>query len=93
MEKPRFFTDFANRGLFRGFAGLDVTLGNGPAVFRILDKEDFDVLLVFRQAKDNATGGWLTDNFLDNRFPAENGFLEFVYGGRFVLFRKCFRNF
>ena len=48
MEKPRFFADFANGGLFRGFAGLNVAFRNRPTVFRILDEQDFDVFFVFR---------------------------------------------
>ena len=47
MEKPRFFTDFADGGLFSGFARFDVALRNGPAILGILNQEDFNVLLVF----------------------------------------------
>ena len=93
MEKPRFFAYFADGGLFGGFAWLDVAFGDGPAVFAVLDEEDFDVLFVFRQAKNNATGGRLADNFLDDRLSFEDGLLELVDGGRTILFRKSFRNF
>ena len=47
MEKPSFLTNFANSGLFRGFARFDMTLRNRPAVFRILNQEDFEVLFIF----------------------------------------------
>lgn len=38
MEKPRFFADFADGGLFGGFAGFDVALGDRPAVFAVLNQ-------------------------------------------------------
>lgn len=47
MEKPRFFADFTDGGLFGGFAWLDVALRDGPAILGILNQEDFDVLTVF----------------------------------------------
>ena len=37
VEKAGFFADFADGGLFGGFAGFDVAFGDGPAVFRILN--------------------------------------------------------
>ena len=93
MEKPRFFADFTDGGLFGGFAGLDVTFGDGPAVFAVLDEQDFDVFLVFREAKNDAAGGWFADNLLNDRLTTEDGFFKLVDGGRFILFRKGFRNF
>lgn len=93
MEKPRFFADFADGGLFGGFAGLNVALGDGPAVFAVLNQQNLDVFFVFREAKDDAAGGGFADNFLDNRLFAKDGFFELVDGGGAVLFRKSFRNF
>lgn len=93
VEKSRFFADFADGGLFGGFPRFDVALGDGPAVFAVLDEEDFDVLLVLGEAKNNAAGGWLADNLLDNRLFSKDGFLELVDWGGLVLFRKGFRNF
>ena len=93
MEKPRFFADFADGGLFGGFAGLNVALGDGPAVFAVLNQQDFDVFFVFGQAKNDAAGGRFADDFLDDRLFAKDGFLEFVDGRGTVLFRKSFRNF
>ena len=47
MEKPRFFADFADGGLFGCFAGFDVAFRNRPAILGILNQKDFDVPLVF----------------------------------------------
>ncbi len=37
MEKTRFLADFADGGLFGGFAGFDMTFGDSPAVFAVLN--------------------------------------------------------
>ena len=79
-------------GLFSGFARLDMSLRDSPAVFAVLNQEDFDVLTVFGKAKNNAAGGRFADDFLDNRLFAEDGFLELVDWGGSVLFRESFRN-
>ena len=93
MEKTRFFTDFSDCGLFCGFSGLDMTLRDSPAVFRILDKEDFYVSFVFRETKNNPASGRFADDFLDSRLFLEDGFTKLCNRGGFVLFRKGFRNF
>jgi len=63
-----------------------MTLGDGPTVFGILDQQDLDVLLVFGQAKDDAAGGGLADNFLDGWLLFEDGLLKLVNRGRAILF-------
>ena len=89
VEKTGFFADFADGGLFGVFAWFDVTLGDSPTVFAILDKKDFDVLLVFRETKNNTTRSRLADNFLDCGLTIEN----LSDNGFFIFFRKRFRNF
>ncbi len=78
MEKSRFFADFADGGLFRGLAGFDVAFRNRPAVFAVLNQKDFNILLIFREAKNDTAGGWLADNFLDDWFSAKNSLFELV---------------
>ena len=37
MEKPGFFSDFANSGLFGCFSWLDMAFWDGPAILGILN--------------------------------------------------------
>ncbi len=93
MEKPSLFADFADGGLFGGLAWLDVTLRNSPAIFGILNKKNLNIATVGSESKNNAASGRFADNLLDDRLFAEDGLLDFANRGRFVLFRKGFRNF
>ncbi len=93
MIKSGFFADFADGGLFSVLAWFDMTLRNRPAVFRILNEKDFDIFLIFREAKNNPARGRLANDFFNNRFFLKNGFAEFIKGRGFILFRKSLRNF
>lgn len=65
MEESGFFANLPNRSLLRSLARLDVALGNRPATLGILDQQDFNILLIFAQAKNNPAGGWLAHHFLN----------------------------
>lgn len=68
VEEARFLADLADRSLFRGLAGLDVALRNGPATLGILDEQDFDIAIAFTGAKNDTAGGWLAHDLLDSGF-------------------------
>ena len=87
MEKPRFFADLADSGLLGHLAWLNVALGDGPAILRVLNQQNLDIFLIMGQAKNDTACSWLTDDFLNNRLFSEDGFFELVDSGGFVLFR------
>ena len=93
MEKSGFFADFADGGLFSGFAWFDVAFRDSPAVLTVLNQKNLDILAVFGQAKNDAAGGRFTNYFLNNRLFSEDGFFEFVDCRRTILFWKSFGNF
>lgn len=72
MSETRFFANFANGGLFSGFAVFDMAFGDGPAIFRVLNEEDFDILLVGSEPENNPAGGRFADNLLDGRAFTKN---------------------
>lgn len=90
MIEAGFFANLANGGLLGGLARLNVALGDGPAILRILNKEDFNVALVGSHPKDDTTSGRLTDDFLDGRFLAKS-IAKFLEGAGFFN-RKCLGN-
>ena len=92
MVEAGFLADFADGGLFRGFAGLDVALRNRPAVFRILDQENLNVVLGFVEAKNDAAGGWFANDFLNAGALMENRIAEARKRGFLMLKRNRFRN-
>ena len=93
MEKTRFFSDFSDCGLFGGFSGFDMALGDGPTILGILDEEDFYILFVFRETKNDTASGRFADNLLNRRLAAKNRVAKLGDWGGFVLFRKGIRNF
>src|SRR6476469_3318637 len=71
------FADFAFGGLLGRLAFFDVAFRDGPAVFGILNQQDFD-LAVFTMTKNNTARRRFADNFLDRRFVPVKVLLEFI---------------
>lgn len=76
IAKASLLFDLAARGDFGGFAGLDMTLGNGPATFRVLDQENLNVFFIFGKPENYTTRSRLAYDRLDGGFFTENSGLN-----------------